>query len=258
MDEINRVAKFINESRSTVALSGAGMSTESGIPDFRSPRTGLWTKIDPMEFATIDSFTSGSFDLGKIAELAKGMGPELTKMLTAKPNKGHFALAELEKMGKLDCIITQNVDMLHTRAGSKNVIEIHGTMRTASCMSCGRKMSSGEMMRMVLKARALPPNCDCGGIIKPDVVMFGEQLPPEALSRSMEYASRCDLMLAVGSSLVVYPVASLPSIAKRSGAKLVIVSIDPTSYDKMADVVIHGKVGEILPQIVDKVKAMAA
>ncbi|MDY6931886.1 MAG: NAD-dependent deacylase [Halobacteriota archaeon] len=251
--KILEVAELIYESDMTVALSGAGMSTESGIADFRTPGTGLWEKIDPMEFGSIDSFLTG-FDMGKMIDLLKTI--DISSFMGAKPNDGHKALAELERVGLLKCMITQNIDMLHSVAGNKDVIELHGSFRTSSCMNCGKEMTTGKFIGKVIRTGKIPPICECGGIIKPDVVFFGETLPLDALSRSTEYAERCDLMIVVGSSLVVYPAASLPPIAKQNGAKLVIINMEPTPYDSMADIVIHGKCGEVLPEIVKELESL--
>jgi NAD-dependent deacetylase len=253
-EETRKVAELINKSRLTVALSGAGMSTESGIPDFRSPGTGIWEKIDPMKFAHIGSYTKG-FDLKEVMGLIKGM--DISKLTHAAPNEGHKALAELERMGKLSCIITQNVDMLHQKAGSKNVVEAHGSIRTSSCMKCKRKIDMEEFINKVIGQQKIPPICDCGGIIKPDVVFFGEALPQDALKMSFAYAQKCELMLVCGSSLVVYPVAELPQLAKGNGANLVIINLEPTPYDGIANIIIHDKVAESLPKIVEEVKALA-
>jgi len=251
--KIKKIAGLIKDARSIIALTGAGMSTESGIPDFRSPGTGIWEKIDPTKFASIDSFISG-FDLDELIDLASDM--DITSMFTAEPNKGHKALAELEAIGKLNGIITQNVDMLHQKAGNKSVIEVHGSLKTASCLSCKKEMNLEDFLAKIIEQQKIPPICECGSIIKPDVVFFGEMLPEKALSMSIKYASRCDLLLAVGSSLVVYPVANLPRLAKRNGAKLVIINIDRTPYDKVADVVIHEKIGDVLPDVVEEVKRL--
>lgn len=252
-DKIKKIARLIKDSNSIIALTGAGMSTESGIPDFRSPGTGIWEKIDPAKFASIDSFIKG-FSLDELIDIISDM--DITSIFTAEPNKGHKALAELESMGKLIGIITQNVDMLHQKAGCTNVIEIHGSMNTASCLHCNKKIDFNEFLAKVIEQQKIPPKCDCGGIIKPDVVFFGEMLPEKSLSKSIEYASKCDLLLAIGSSLVVYPVANLPRLAKKHGAKLVIINKEKTPYDKVADVVIHDKIGNILPKVVEEVKRL--
>ncbi len=186
------------------------------------------------------------------------MAKSLAKTLfNAKPNPAHIALAELEKMGKLRCIITQNIDSLHQKAGSKNVIEIHGTARTATCLSCGKKFRDVDILKM-LDEGLLVPVCDrCGGLIKVDAVFFGENLPRDALSRAMDESIHCDAMLVVGSSLVVYPVAYISSsIGKGARANIIVVNLEPTWFDRIADVVIHGKAGEILPEIVAKVKEL--
>ncbi|BDC36610.1 MAG: NAD-dependent deacylase [Candidatus Methanoliparum thermophilum] len=252
-EKIKKTAELIKDSKSIVALTGAGMSTESGIPDFRSPGTGIWEKIDPMKFASIDSFIKG-LDLDELINLISDL--DITSIFTSEPNEGHKALAELETINKLEGIITQNVDMLHQKAGCKNVIEIHGSMKTASCLRCNKKIEFDEFLAETIEQQKIPPKCPCGGIIKPDVVFFGEMLPKKALSRSIEYVSRCDMLLAIGSSLVVYPVSSLPRLAKEHGAKLVIINIEKTPYDNVADVVIHGKIGTVLPRVVKEVKRL--
>ncbi|MEM4818444.1 MAG: NAD-dependent protein deacetylase [Candidatus Nezhaarchaeales archaeon] len=240
------MAEMIIESKKTVAFTGAGISTESGIPDFRGPE-GLWKQIDP-RLVTIQHFR---------------MFPEafwhfiierFEIIMKAQPNKAHYALAELEKIGKLSSIITQNVDGLHFKAGSKNVIELHGNMREAICMNCRATVPMEEALKMAKRNHYLPLCKSCGGILKASVVLFNEPLPEEAIKRAIHESRTCDLMLVVGTSLQVYPAAYMPAIAKQRGAKLAIINMEPTPLDDGADVVIHAKAGEVLPVIVRIVK----
>jgi len=243
--EVEQVAEMILESEKAVALTGAGISTESGIPDFRGPQ-GLWRQIDPRT-STIQFFR-------QFPEIFwQFIVDRLEGMMRAEPNRAHYALAELERMGRLSSIITQNVDGLHFKAGSKNVIELHGNMREAVCLSCGCVLSMEEAMGMV-KRGYLPPRCGCGGVLKPNVVLFNEPLPKEAYRRALLESKSCDLMLVVGTSLQVYPAAYLPVVAKQRGARLAIINMEPTPLDDVADVTIQAKAGEALPTIVDAVK----
>jgi NAD-dependent deacetylase len=216
-------------------LTGAGASTESGIPDFRSA-SGIWAQYDPMEYATIDAFRR---DPEKVWDFySKRLG-----MLTeAKPNPAHQVLAELERRGLVEAVITQNVDRLHERAGSTNVVEVHGSLRTSSCLDCGHRESFERVVEL------LPvPRCErCGAVLKPDVVMFGELLPEDAIDRAFELARAAGLFLVVGSSLEVYPVAGLPDEALAAGAALAIVNKGPTPYDARADLTIEAAAGETL------------
>jgi NAD-dependent deacetylase len=243
--EVERVAEMILESKKAVALTGAGISTESGIPDFRGPQ-GLWKQIDPST-GTIQFFRQFPDVFWQF------IVDRLESMVRAKPNRAHYALAELEVMGKLSSIITQNVDGLHFKAGSRNVIELHGNMREAVCLSCGNVISMEEAMDMA-KSGHLPPRCGCGGVLKPNVVLFNEPLPEEAYKRALLESRTCDLMLAVGTSLQVYPAAYLPVVAKQRGARLAIINMEPTPLDDVADAVIQAKAGEALPAIVDIVR----
>jgi len=243
--EVKHVADMILESKKAVALTGAGISTESGIPDFRGPQ-GLWRQVDP-KTSTIQFFRQFP-DL-----FWQFIIDKLESLMRAEPNRAHYALAELERMGKLSSIITQNVDGLHFKAGSKNVIELHGNMREAVCLGCGRTISMEEAMGMA-KRNHLPPRCECGGVLKPSVVLFNEPLPEEAYKRALSESRTCDLMLVVGTSLRVYPAAYLPAIAKQRGARLAIINMEPTPFDDVADVVIQARAGEALPAIVDIVK----
>ena len=248
MDElvflIKRAAQDILSSHKTIALTGAGVSVESGIPDFRSAE-GLWSKYDPEEYAHIDSFRSNP---EKIWQMIKEM---MELVLSVEPNPAHIALAELEHMGLLSSIITQNVDGLHQRGGSKEVIEFHGSNQWLVCLQCGYRQESAS-----LSLDASPPRCpQCDTILKPDVVFFGEPIPWEAQTRSFEEARTCDVVLVVGTSAVVYPAAGIPTTAKQSGAKIVEINMEPTPLTGfISDYLIQGSAGTILPRVVEEVK----
>ncbi len=250
-EKISRVAAMIAEAKCIVVFTGAGVSTESGIPDFRSPG-GLWTKFDPEDF-TIDKFLSSPETRRKQWRFL--LSSDLLK--DAEPNAAHKAIAELEVLGRLDCVITQNIDNLHQKAGnhSNKVYELHGNMHWIRCLECGNRFPLGEILREN-KASSEVPSCSrCGGILKPDVIFFGESLPEETLRDATWHTNHCDLMIVVGSSLVVYPAAYLPFYAMQAGAKLVIVNLTPTPADPAADVVIHASAGEVMDRILAEVKA---
>lgn len=248
--EIGQAAAILANSRHAVALTGAGHSTPSGIPDFRSPGSGLWEQVDPMEVASIYGFRRNPqafFDW--IRPLAR-------QIMEAQPNPAHFALAELEQMGVLRAVITQNIDELHQRAGSKRVLELHGSVRTATCMNCHKQVPTKEMWPLFVSSGTVPRCPSCGGLLKPDVVLFGELLPLDVISEAQKEAEQCDVMLVAGSSLEVYPAAELPSRAVEHGAKLIVVNYTPTYMDSHAAVVIHDDVAAILPQIATKVRQL--
>jgi NAD-dependent deacetylase len=235
------LAELIAERQPCVVLTGAGVSTESGIPDFRSP-TGLWAKVDPMEYGSIEAFRR---DPRKVWSFYK---PRVEMLTGAEPNPAHIALAELERLGFVEGVVTQNIDLLHERAESKEVVEVHGSIRTSTCPGCGRRY---ELQRVLeLLARADAPECpDCGEVLKPDVVFFGELLPAEAIDRAYELARRARLLLVVGSALEVYPVAGLPLETIGTGGELAIVNRGPTAFDSRASLKIDGSAGEVLPQV---------
>lgn len=225
-----------------MALTGAGISVPSGIPDFRTPGKGLWEKVDPMEVAHIDSFRRDP------ARFWSFYRPRLASLSGVEPNAAHAALAELERRGLLEAVITQNIDTLHSKAGSERVIEVHGSIRTASCQRCGRGFALAELEELFDdQGVALCPGC--GGPVKPDVVLFGELLPAQAMAEAEALASRAELMLCVGSSLEVYPVAGLPSITLERGARLAIVTKGRTPYDDDADVRMDGEVVDALESV---------
>ncbi len=241
--QIRRAAELVRNSRHMVAFTGAGHSTASGIPDFRSPGEGLWEKHNPMLVASIWAFRLNPktfFDWVR---------PMAKTLLEAVPNPAHRALAELEEMGILKAVITQNIDNLHQKAGSRRVLELHGHMREATCIRCYKQVPIDPTVeRFILEGRV--PYCDCGGVLKPDVILFGEQLPVHILNQAIAEARRCDLVLVAGSSLEVTPAADIPFLAIESNARGIIVNLQPTAFDLQADVVIHGDVTEVLPAIV--------
>ncbi len=238
-----RLAELIRECHPCVVLTGAGVSTESGIPDFRS-RDGIWARYDPMEYATIDAFRR---DPVKVWEF---YGRRLDVLRHARPNAAHVALAELERGGYVHAIVTQNVDRLHELAGSQEVVEVHGSIRTSSCLSCRVTVPFEEVVRQLEDAPA--PVCPaCGTVLKPDVVMFGELLPAGAIERATALACSTRLLLVVGSSLAVYPVASLPEDTLQAGGLLAIVNAERTPYDGRAALAIHAPAGETLAAVAD-------
>jgi len=239
---VEQAAGVIIESRMTVALTGAGISVESGIPDFRSAG-GLWSKYDPAEYATISAFRANPKKVWKMLwEMGEVVGQ-------ARPNKAHLAMGELESIGLLHCIITQNVDNLHQAGGSRNVIEYHGNSSTLSCLWCGKRYRVEE------KRDENPPRCECQNVLKPDVIFFGEAIPEDAMRRSFEFASSAQALLVVGTSAVVSPVNTIPSIAKRNGAKIIEINKERTHLtDSLTDIFFQGSAGEIMPQIVEAAK----
>jgi NAD-dependent deacetylase len=242
-EEIHRAAELIRQARHMIALTGAGHSTPSGIPDFRSPTSGLWEKHNPMLVASIWAFRLNP------KAFFEWIRPLAAQLLDAAPNPAHIALAELEEMGFLKVVITQNIDNLHQRAGSRRVLELHGHLREATCVRCYREVPvDPALQQLVLDGKV--PYCQCGGVLKPNVILFGEQLPARVLHQATDEARRCDLILVAGSSLTVTPAADLPFLAVEHGARAIIVNIQPTEFDSRATVAIHGDVAEILPGIV--------
>jgi len=238
---IQKAADIINRSEKIVAITGAGISTEAGIPDFRSPGTGLWNRIDPM-FA----FTSLGFKLRPKAFYRLGL-ELIPPFLTAVPTEAHLFLAKVERLKKSCLIVTQNIDGLHQKAGSRNVVEIHGSLRRGFCIKCRREFSLEEIKYKT--EREIPPRCDaCRKPIKPDIVLFGDPIPTECFQRAQQALHECDLLLIVGSSLLIYPVADLPGIAVRRGTDIIIVNLEPTLYDRNA-LVLRGKAGGICREL---------
>jgi len=246
-NEIRRAAELIRAAKHVVAFTGAGHSTASGIPDFRSPGSGLWEKANPMMVASIWAFRLNP------QHFYHWIRPLAETMLEALPNPAHHALAELEARGFLKAVITQNIDNLHQRAGNKRVLELHGHMREATCVRCYEVVPVDPVFKQKIRDGKVP-YCRCGGVYKPNVILFGEQLPIRVLNEAMAEARRCDLMLVAGSSLEVTPAADLPVIAAESGARTILVNLQPTGFDRRADVVIHGDVTDVLPRIIEAVE----
>ena len=244
-DNLQLAAKLLRDAGRVVVLTGAGMSTPSGIPDFRSETTGLWNYAEPMAVASIWGFREHP------QRFYEWIKPLAHKILDAQPNAGHRALARLEKMGRLQTLITQNIDALHQKVGSQRVIELHGHLRTVSCLTCRFQDYADEYLQAFLLAGALPRCPHCNEVLKPDVVLFGEALPDREILTAQEEALRCDLILVAGSSLEVLPAADLPALAVRRGAKFILVNLGVTPYDHLADVILHGDVSEVLPRLVE-------
>ena len=240
-------AEMICSSKRVVVLSGAGISTPSGIPDFRSPTTGLWEKHDPFEVASLTAFRYNP------ERFFEWMRPLATCIYQARPNAAHYSLAQLEQKGHLHAVITQNIDVLHQRAGSKNVCEVHGSFATLTCVRCYRQYSSADYMPAYLEHDEIPRCPGCTGILKPDLVLFGEQLPAKTWLKAVELCKTSDLMIIAGSSLEVLPVAGLPMRALENGAHLILINHSETYLDVRADVVFHNDVDVIIPGIVEQV-----
>lgn len=230
-----RLAEMIREADSVVALTGAGVSVPSGIPDFRSPGSGLWEKVDPAEVAHIDAFHR---DTSRFWSFYR---PRFHELASKRPNAAHHALAELERRGKLHGLITQNIDRLHSAAGSERVVEVHGSIETSSCLTCGASFAL-EGVEELFDEDGVATCPGCVGKVKPDVVLFGEPLPLAAMEEAQRLCRECDLLLCIGSSLEVFPVAGLPSVALGRGARLAIVTQGPTPYDRDAHVRLEGDV----------------
>lgn len=234
---------LIHNAKHVVALTGAGLSTRSGIPDFRSPQSGVWENVDPMEVASIQGFRADP------ARFYDWLKPLATITRKAKPNAAHKALAQLERNGNLTALITQNIDGLHARAGSKNVYQLHGDMTEMHCLSCGRRYHGAAFIGDFLTYGTIPA-CDCGRILKPSVTLFGEMLPMHAIAEAQCQAEKCDVMIVAGSSLQVSPAAELPLQAQRTGAKIINVNLEASWVDDHAAFSFHDDVTKILPQLV--------
>lgn len=239
-----RAAEEIVRGKKVVALTGAGISVESGIPSFRGKSDGLWNRYDPEEYADISSFHRNPAKVWKMLR-------ELQFMIRgARPNAGHLGLAKLEEMGYLRVIITQNVDGLHQEAGNKEVVEFHGNNRWLVCLDCQRRYPSHS-----ISLETLPPRCQCQGVLKPDAVFFGEPIPLEALYRAREESFSCKVMLVIGTSAQVYPAADMPFLAKRSGAKVIEINPEETPLTgSVSDYFIEGSAGEVMPLLIEEIE----
>jgi NAD-dependent deacetylase len=247
-EKIKKAAEMLLNSTNAIVLTGAGVSTESGIPDFRG-ESGIWEKYKPEIYGDIQSFLK---DPSKFWKMAEDIAPTL---FSAKPNPGHDALAELEKMKLIKAIITQNVDGLHQKAGAIIVYEVHGNIDRFSCLGCNASYSKDNVLTKLKKEKASPPSCDyCAAPLKPSAVLFGENLPNFEKYMSIDLAKKTDVMLIAGSSLTVSPICDLPVYTLSTGGKLIIVNDQPTHLDEKADIVINNKTGIILPLIVSEIK----
>jgi len=246
---IDQVADLILNSRRMVVFTGAGISTESGIPDFRSPG-GIWDRFDPEDF-TYQKFIGDPAGRRKRWLMFKEGG----LITEAEPNPAHHAIAELHRLGKLDCVITQNIDGLHQKAGvpDNKVFELHGNMRWVICLNCGQRYPLAQIKARLDQGEEVPDCEACHGILKPDIIFFGEELPRAVLLEATSRACKCDLFIVVGSTLVVYPAAYMPEYAIERGAKLVIINLSPTPMDKQAEVVVRARAGEAMSRVVKRV-----
>jgi NAD-dependent deacetylase len=247
--EAAKLVRLIVEHQPCVALTGAGVSTESGVPDFRSA-SGMWAEFDPREYATLGAFQR---DPEKVWRF---YAPRFAMLTSVEPNPAHLALAELEERGLVQAIVTQNIDQLHQRAGSVGVIEVHGSIRTSSCPGCGAVYPLAEVEPLIEQYGA-PPCPACGAILKPDVVFFDELLPEEAIMRAVELAEEAGLLLVVGSSLEVCPVADLPRSTLTSGGKVAVVNRSPTWVDARAELVLRGSAGDTLGAVASVLRSSA-
>jgi len=241
---IRRAADDLVNATHGIALTGAGISVESGIPPFRG-KGGLWEKIDPMEYATIEAFLQDPAKVWKvlIREMNRVVG-------RAAPNPAHLGLARMEQLGIVKTVITQNVDGLHQKAGNTDVIEFHGNFAWQRCMDCSRRVATSEV-----SLEQIPPRCDCGGILRPECIFFGEMIPPRHLTRSQVLAAQCDVMLVIGTSAVVQPAAYIPVIAKQNGAVVIEINAEPTPLsEQVSDYRIEGRAGEVTTAIVSRLE----
>jgi NAD-dependent deacetylase len=235
-ERVERLASLVREAESVVALTGAGISVPSGIPDFRSPGIGLWENVNPMEVAHIDAWRADPERFWHF------YGDRFQTLEAKEPNGAHTALVELERCGKLDAIITQNIDRLHKRAGSKRLIEVHGSIDTSSCLTCDARFAISEVRERLAHSPISVPSCDCGEPLKPDVVLFGEWLPQGALEQAYALAAGADVLLCIGSSLEVHPIAQLPGVTRQNGGAVALVTQGPTPWDGRAAVKLDGDV----------------
>lgn len=248
-ESISHAVRLIKAASHVVAFTGAGISTPSGIPDFRSPESGMWKQVDPFHVASIVGFKRDP------AAFFRWVRPLARLSLFAKPNDAHDALFKLEQMGKLKSIITQNIDTLHTKAGNRVVHELHGQINAATCITCYKHYSGEKLIENFVETGEIP-RCDCErkSILKPNIILFGEQLPFKTLQAAKKAARACDVLVVIGSSLEVAPASELPLMARRNGAKIIIINKSVTDYDRMADIVLKGDAAQLLPAIVQQVE----
>lgn len=245
-DGILFAAELLRNAAHAILLTGAGISTPSGIPDFRSEGTGLWSRDEPLEVASLTTFRTHP------ERFYEWFRPLAAQIFEAQPNQAHLAVARLEQSGRLESVATQNIDMLHQKAGSTHVIELHGTLASLSCTQCFRQVASLPYLKLFVEEGRMPRCPHCGGVLKPDVILFGEQLPQRAWFEAQRLSRACDLMIVAGSSLEVMPVAGLPMQAIDRGAHLLIINNSPTYLDVRADAVLHGNVVDLIPAMVQQ------
>jgi NAD-dependent deacetylase len=245
--DTGRLADLIRSNQPCVVLTGAGVSTESGVPDFRSP-TGLWAQFDPLEYGSIEAFRR---DPEKVWRF---YAPRFSMLTEAEPNDAHLALARLERAGFVQAVVTQNIDLLHSRAGSREVVEVHGSIRTSTCPRCGARYELPRVLALLEDAGA-PACAECGAVLKPDVVFFGELLPEGAIERAFALAREARLLLVAGSALEVHPVAGLPLETLDTGGAVVIVNLGPTPFDSRAELRVEAYAGETLRAVADELGA---
>jgi NAD-dependent deacetylase len=242
---VTTLASLVREAGSVVALTGAGISVPSGIPDFRSPGTGLWENVDPMEVAHIDAWRADPQRFWQF------YGNRFQTLEGKEPNAAHRALVELERRGHLDAVVTQNIDMLHRKAGTRELVEVHGTIEHSSCLSCGARYPLADVRARLAADPDGVPRCDCGHPLKPDVVLFGEWLPADALDRAYELAGAADVLLCVGSSLEVHPISQLPGVTRANGGQVAVITQGPTPWDGRAAVKLDGDVVSELEALIE-------
>ena len=244
LERVERLASLVREAGSVVALTGAGISVPSGIPDFRSPGVGLWENVDPMEVAHIDAWRADPERFWHF------YGDRFQTLEGKEPNGAHLALVELERRGALDAVVTQNIDRLHRRAGSRRLVEVHGSIETSSCLACGARYPIGEVRARLEDSPVSVPACDCGRPLKPDVVLFGEWLSQDALEEAHALAAGADVLLCIGSSLEVHPIAQLPGVTRQAGGAVAVITQGPTPWDGRAAVKLDGDVAAELQALV--------
>ena len=245
--EVQAARGLVADASRIVGFTGAGISTESGVPDFRSP-DGVWAQNRTVDFQEFVSSEAGRIEYWRQKAAA------WPAMRAAQPNAGHHAFVELHRQGRLEALITQNIERLHQRSGlpADKVLELHGTTTEAVCLTCGDRITSDEACRRIEAGEKAPRCSQCGGLLKPATISFGQAMPHDVMVRAQVAAETCDLLLAVGSSLVVEPAASIPRVARQAGARLIIVNRDPTPLDGIADAVVHGEIGAVLPELVHR------
>lgn len=253
--EVGQAASLLTKTRQAVAFTGAGMSTRSGIPDFRSPRTGLWSRAEALQEKELERGTLQGFNRDPQA-FYDGFKPLLKAVLAAQPNAAHHALVELEERGYLQAVISQNADMLHQQAGSKNVIELHGTLGEVVCISCYKLYSSRSFLEQFLRDGLVPLCPDCHGVLKPNVILVGEQLPAKAMLAARRAVQNSDLILVAGTSLAGGPATALVEEAQAQDKKIIVINLTPTIFDAVADVVIRADVVIVLPALVKATKTL--